>query len=238
MSRILQLASVVSLALMALTALLVTDASVAAAESAAITPTLSPRGDDLTRLPEADTPTGTTPAIIFAPPQPVVQPLSPEAVEADRLANAAGADVEPLRQDSDARSLAELVAMQDVGGALERELHCLAGAVYFEAKGESLYGQLAVARVVIARKDSPRFPNSICGVVYQKSQFSFVRGGRMPRIQTGSAHWRNAVAIAKIAQANGWASKAEGALFFHARYVNPGWRLDRMTAIDNHIFYR
>jgi spore germination cell wall hydrolase CwlJ-like protein len=237
MSRILQLASVVSLALMALTALLVTDASVAAAESAALTPSLSPRSDDLTRLPEADTLTRTTPAIIFAPPQPVVQLLSPEAVKADSLANAA-ATVAPLRQDGGANSLAELVAMQDVGGALERELHCLAGAVYFEAKGESLYGQLAVARVVIARKDSPRFPNSICGVVYQKSQFSFVRGGRMPRIQTGSAHWRNAVAIAKIAQANGWVSKAEGALFFHARYVNPGWRLDRMTAIDNHIFYR
>lgn len=135
-------------------------------------------------------------------------------------------------------SLAELVGMQDVREPLNAEERCLASAVYFESKGESLAGQLAVARVVIARSQSGRFPSTLCGVVYQKSQFSFVRGGGMPPISTGSAHWRNAVAISRIALNDSWKSPVEGALFFHARHVSPGWRLTRIGSIDNHIFYR
>jgi Cell Wall Hydrolase len=137
-----------------------------------------------------------------------------------------------------ASSLAELVRMQDTNDALNAEEQCLAGAVYFESKGESLPGQLAVARVVMARAKSGRFASSLCGVVYQKSQFSFVRGNSMPRIDTGSNNWRNAVAISKIALTNSWKSPVEGALFFHARHVSPGWRLTRLGAVDNHIFYR
>jgi hypothetical protein len=137
-----------------------------------------------------------------------------------------------------ASSLAELVRSQDVGDALSAEQRCLAGAVYFESKGESLPGQLAVARVVMARAKSGRFPSTLCGVVYQKSQFSFVRGGGMPPIATSSNHWRNAVAISNIALDGSWKSPVEGALFFHARHVSPGWRLTRLGSIDNHIFYR
>ena len=137
-----------------------------------------------------------------------------------------------------ASSLAELVRLQDVSEPLNAEERCLAGAVYFESKGESLPGQLAVARVVMARAKSGRFPTTLCGVVYQKSQFSFVRGGAMPPIATGSNHWRNAVAISKIALNGSWKSPVEGALFFHARHVSPGWRLTRLGSIDNHIFYR
>jgi spore germination cell wall hydrolase CwlJ-like protein len=137
-----------------------------------------------------------------------------------------------------ASSLAALVRAQDVSGTLDSEGHCLAGAVYFESKGETLPGQLAVARVVMARAKSGRFPASLCGVVFQKSQFSFVRGSRMPAIDTGSQNWRNAVAISKIALNSTWKSPVEGALFFHARYVSPGWRLTRLGTIDNHIFYR
>ena len=87
-------------------------------------------------------------------------------------------------------------------------------------------------------RQQSRFPDSICGVVYQRSQFSFVRGGKMPRIHTGRQSWRNAVAIAKIAVNDGWESSVEGALFFHARYVSPGWRLKRLATIDNHVFYQ
>jgi spore germination cell wall hydrolase CwlJ-like protein len=137
-----------------------------------------------------------------------------------------------------ASSLAELVKSHGSAGELDAEIRCLAGAVYFESKGESLSGQLAVARVVLARTKSGRFPSTICGVVYQPSQFSFVRGGKMPRIDTGSTHWKNAVAISQIAVDGSWKSPVEGALFFHARYVSPGWRLKRMGSIDNHVFYR
>jgi spore germination cell wall hydrolase CwlJ-like protein len=145
-------------------------------------------------------------------------------------------DVEP--EAISASSLAELVRAQDTSEPLNAEERCLAGAVYFESKGESLNGQLAVARVVMARAKSGRFPTTLCGVVYQKSQFSFVRGGGMPPIATGSNHWRNAVAISKIALDGSWKSPVEGALFFHARHVSPGWRLTRIGSIDNHIFYR
>ena len=137
-----------------------------------------------------------------------------------------------------ASSLAELVRAQDTSEPLDAEQRCLAGAVYFESKGESLPGQLAVARVVMERAKSGRFASTLCGVVYQKSQFSFVRGGNMPRIDTGSNNWRNAVAISKIALNGSWKSPVEGALFFHARHVSPGWHLTRLGSVDNHIFYR
>ena len=136
-----------------------------------------------------------------------------------------------------AESLAELVARTPKPAKLDAELRCLAGAVYFESRGESLPGQLAVAHVVLNRAQSGRFPKSLCGVVHQKSQFSFVRGGRMPAIRNG-AQWNNAVAIAQIARDGSWKNHAPGALFFHARYVSPGWRKTRIAQIDNHIFYR
>jgi Cell Wall Hydrolase len=157
---------------------------------------------------------------------------------------APAAPVAPVRAEDQAekeltaKSLAALVRAHGAPGELSAEERCLAGAVYFESKGESLDGQLAVARVVMARAKSGRFPSTLCGVVFQRSQFSFVRGGKMPRIDTGSQHWRNAVAITKIALDDKWKSPVEGALFFHARYVSPGWRLKRMGSIDNHVFYR
>jgi len=135
-------------------------------------------------------------------------------------------------------SLADLVDTQDVRDSLSNEERCLAGAVYFESKGESLTGQLAVARVILARANSGRFPSTLCGVVFQKSQFSFVRGAGMPPIRTGSKGWQEAVAISKIALNDSWKSPVEGALFFHARHVMPGWDLTRIGSIDNHIFYR
>jgi spore germination cell wall hydrolase CwlJ-like protein len=136
-----------------------------------------------------------------------------------------------------AESLAELVAATPRPATLDPELRCLAGAVYFESRGESLVGQLAVAHVVINRAGSGRFPKSLCGVVHQKSQFSFVRGGRMPAVREG-AQWSNAIAIAQIARDGSWKNHAPGALFFHARYVSPNWRKTRIAQIDNHIFYR
>ncbi len=137
-----------------------------------------------------------------------------------------------------ADSLAGLVATQPHPEDLSSELNCLAGAIYFEAKGESLAGQLAVGRVIVARSKSGRFPGSYCGVVFQPSQFSFVRGGALPFIKKQSVDWKEAVAVAQIAHDGTWRSPVEGALFFHAAYVSPGWRLTRLARVDNHIFYR
>lgn len=137
-----------------------------------------------------------------------------------------------------ARSLEELVATFPTEGELSSDMHCLAGAIYFESRGEPLAGQLAVGEVIVNRSESERFPDSYCGVVYQRGQFSFVRSGRMPAINTSSDAWRRARAIARIAHEGLWESPAEGALFFHATHVNPRWRLTRIGQVNRHIFYR
>ena len=141
---------------------------------------------------------------------------------------------------SSASSLRELVSTIPTAGRLSEELHCLAGAVYFEARGEPLEGQLAVAQVIVNRAEDRRFPSNYCGVVYQRSQFSFVKGGRMPKVRTGSAAWKRAEAIARIAHRGLWDSKAGDALFFHANYVRPRWshRKVALATIDTHVFYR
>lgn len=135
-------------------------------------------------------------------------------------------------------SLSALVAAYAGHDVPDQEHECLAGAVYFESKGEPLQGQLAVAEVILNRAASGRFPASICGVVKQKSQFSFVRGGRIPHISKSSEAWRKAVAIAHIAKKELAEGGVGNALFFHARYVSPRWRLTRVASIGNHIFYR
>lgn len=235
MSKIFRATSVLSLALTAVAAFSFTDASFAL-EASDETPE-SEIFVDPALLADDES----NPDIIFGEQQEVVADIPEDVVKSDRIAN--GEAVRDAAANGDfvndgAQSLRQLVRQQSVDGSLDQEMQCLAGTVYFESKGESLQGQLAVARVVLARVKSSRFPDSICGVVFQRSQFSFVRGGKMPPIRTGQQHWRNAVAIAKIAMNDGWESSVEGALFFHARYVSPGWRLKRLATIDNHIFYR
>ncbi|WP_260927735.1 cell wall hydrolase [Novosphingobium sp. 9] len=176
--------------------------------------------------------------------QPVVQPLpnaeasaGPDAADddADNVADPVSTDA----SDQSASSLSELVSdVADNAGKLDRNMKCLAGAVYFEARGETLEGQLAVARVIVNRTSSGRFPTSYCGVVLQPSQFSFVRHHSLPHIDTSSDTWSRAVAIARIADQGTWKSAAKGALFFHATSVSPRWGLTKLAQVDNHIFYR
>jgi spore germination cell wall hydrolase CwlJ-like protein len=138
------------------------------------------------------------------------------------------------------RQLAELVV--DQAGAVapaNNEQGCLASAVYFEARGESLEGQLAVAEVVLNRTRSGRYPGTICAVVRQPAQFSFVRRGVIPRADPDCAEWRRAIAIARIAEAGETRLLPQSVLWYHANYVSPGWgrRLARNTRIGAHIFY-
>jgi spore germination cell wall hydrolase CwlJ-like protein len=137
-----------------------------------------------------------------------------------------------------ASTLAAMAETIEAPAKLPREIECMASAIYFEAKSETLAGQLAVGRVIAARANSGRFPGSYCGVVLQKSQFSFIRGGVLPTINRTSATWQRAVKIALIADRGVWRSPVEGALFFHAARVSPAWGKARMAQIDNHIFYR
>jgi N-acetylmuramoyl-L-alanine amidase len=162
----------------------------------------------------------------------VEQSTIPDHIEAPTPA--APADMAGAR----AQSLSALVAHHSGAQVEGAEAECLAAAVYFESKGEPLVGQLAVAEVILNRAKSGRFPSSICGVVKQPSQFSFVRGGGFPPIARSSRGWREAVAISKVAQDRSWSSGVGKALFFHANHVSPGWRLTRVAALGNHIFYR
>lgn len=229
MSRQTRLAGTMAVAALVLTALLSAESSGASAQD---------RNPGIFHqiLPGVDTPvaeanpaaTGSAPAETVFTAKEVVQPVPASETETAQVDDNA----------SPADSLHELVAETNIGDALTQNMRCLAAAIYFESKGEPLEGQLAVGRVIVNRTKSGRFPTTYCGVVQQPSQFSFVRGGQIPAIRTASAAWRTAQAIAKIAHEGSWQSPAKGALFFHARYVSPGWRLQRVAQVNNHIFYR
>lgn len=134
-------------------------------------------------------------------------------------------------------SLAEAIDAQDMPEAPDDELRCLAGAIYFEAKGEPLTGQLGVAQVILNRTQSGRFPRTVCSVVKQRGQFAFLRDGEMPAIPD-NAHYRTAMAVAQVALDGGWESPVGDALFFHASRVAPSWGKRRVAAIGGHVFYR
>lgn len=139
-----------------------------------------------------------------------------------------------------ADSLRELVGDMPVDGELGADVRCLAQAVYFEARGEPLDGQLAVAEVIINRATSGKYPTDYCAVVTQPAQFSFVHHGRIPTADESSDAWRRAKAVAQIAQQDLWESKAADAMYFHATYVRPTWARQKteLAQIDTHIFYR
>jgi N-acetylmuramoyl-L-alanine amidase len=135
-------------------------------------------------------------------------------------------------------TLAETVASLRSSDPGSRELECLAVGLYYEAKSETLAGQLAVGHVIANRAESGRFPSSYCGVLFQRSQFSFIRGHALPSVPRASQDWLDAVAIAKIVDQEIQPSPMGKALFFHARRVSPGWRLTRVGTLGNHVFYR
>lgn len=148
------------------------------------------------------------------------------------------ADARPDEAAAPASSLAQLVDAFDDDSALDAQTRCLATAIFFESRSESLAGQLAVANVVIERSRSGRFPTSLCGVVTQPGQFGFVRKGRLPAVPENSEQWRTAKAIAQVALNDGWQDPAEGALYFHAARVQPGWGREMIAQIGHHVFYR
>lgn len=122
---------------------------------------------------------------------------------------------------------------------------CLSEALYFEARGESVRGQFAVAEVILNRVESGRFPNSVCGVIHQgtgkkyQCQFTYTCDGRKEVIHEKKAYER----VAKVARAamDGVGKKlTAGATHYHTKAVRPSWaRVYQETArIGVHIFYR
>jgi hypothetical protein len=135
--------------------------------------------------------------------------------------------------------------------ALEKmlaERRCLAEAMYYEARGEGLAGEKAIAEVVFHRMHSRAYPNSICGVVYQRAaaghgcQFSFTCNGALDQPRAYGA-WARAKRLAGriLTGLVQLGDETENAIAFHAVDVEPGWDGDRLVKtiqIGNHVFYR
>jgi spore germination cell wall hydrolase CwlJ-like protein len=126
------------------------------------------------------------------------------------------------------------------------EQACLANGIYFEARGESVRGQAAVAQVILNRVRNPAYPNSICGVVYQndrwfnRCQFSFACNGRKKRIDS-PANYKTAQDVAMAVTAGKiFIPEVGSSTHYYANYVHPGWArtMQKMTRIGLHIFYR
>lgn len=182
----------------------------------------------------------------------VLQPIQasvqlPEAaIAVDPLAPAPDGDA-PVAQVADQPVIATPAPTGDLAAKVaalrgsdpgSRDLECLAVGIYYESKSEPLAGQLAVGQVIANRVKSGRFASTYCGVLFQRSQFSFVRGKSYAPVPRASRQWHNAVAVARIVDQKLHNSAVPNALFFHAKRVSPRWRLSRIGSVGNHVFYR
>ncbi len=131
-------------------------------------------------------------------------------------------------------------------GKMDAEQHCLAQAIYFEARSEPLAGQAAVAQVIFNRIKSGMYPTTVCGVVFQNSErhlaceFTFTCEGR-PLTVTDAASWSTAVRLARdVTEGRSYNTAVGDATHYHADYVNPRWAsyLEKLDVIGRHIFYK
>jgi len=148
-----------------------------------------------------------------------------------------------------ARANAPVTGGFSTGSAMqvsEKELWCLATAIYFEARGESYRGQVAVAQVVLNRVKDYRYPDTICGVVYQNQsrrnscQFSFACDG-IPEVINDSKSWAQAEDIAnRFTAGELYLTEVGDATHYHATYVSPAWapRMTKVTQVGLHVFYK
>ena len=129
----------------------------------------------------------------------------------------------------------------------ERQLGCLSKNIYYEAGSEPFEGKVAVAQVTLNRVDSGKFPDDVCKTIYQKNifyekvvcQFSWAcdrdSGARPPN----NANFRESEEVAKKVLLEGFRLPAlKEAMFYHADYINPGWKREKITKIGHHIFYK
>jgi spore germination cell wall hydrolase CwlJ-like protein len=127
-----------------------------------------------------------------------------------------------------------------------RQLECLTRNIYWEAASEPFEGKVAVAQVTLNRMQSGRFPDSVCGVVYQKNvfyervvcQFSWYCEGNHKVKAINKPMWRESEEVAKKVLLEGFRLPSlQKAMYYHADYVNPGWTHPKIEKIGRHIFY-
>jgi spore germination cell wall hydrolase CwlJ-like protein len=181
-------------------------------------------------------------ATAYAPPAPDYAKASPFASLLREGDASAGRFIPPLAEGDHAWMKSALPP--HVFTAAEQT--CLATGIYFEARGESLRGQAAVAQVILNRVRNPTYPNTICGVVYQNSdwrnrcQFSFACDGIKDRIAS-PAHYKTAQDIAMAVTAGKiFIEEVGSSTHYYAQYVSPRWArsMEKMKKIGLHIFYR
>jgi spore germination cell wall hydrolase CwlJ-like protein len=129
----------------------------------------------------------------------------------------------------------------------ERQLKCMADNIYYEAAHEPAEGKIAVAQIVMNRVAHPEFPKDPCQVIYQRTafhqkvvcQFTWLCDGSVDRRPIREDLYAESRRAAKMVLLEGFRLPSlEGALFYHADYVNPRWKFERVTVIGRHIFYR
>jgi N-acetylmuramoyl-L-alanine amidase len=141
-----------------------------------------------------------------------------------------------------------LTQLIEANRVTSRELTCLALNVYYEARGETLAGMYAVAEVTMNRVGSRRFPQTVCGVVYEKkwdwlrkryvSAFSWTEFDIVPHPE--GSHWKQARKVADEVYNGRQPPAVKGAMHYHASYITPSWAKDQepLARIGGHIFYK
>jgi hypothetical protein len=147
-------------------------------------------------------------------------------------------------QDQRPMTPAERLGLDDASRAKSEK--CLAEAIYFESRGEAVRGQMAVAQVILNRVFSGKYPNTVCGVVYQNAhrrlhcQFTFACDG-IPDIVREPDMWERAKTIAaEMLDGKLWLPEVGKATHYHAYWVHPGWvrEMTKMHRLGVHTFYR
>lgn len=179
-------------------------------------------------------------ATAYAPPEPDYARVSPfDSILTPPEAGRFRPEISP--QD---HAWAANILPADVFSAKEQQ--CLASGIYFEARGESVKGQAAVAQVILNRVRNPAYPDTICGVVYQnedwrnRCQFSFACDNIKDRVNS-KYHWKIAREVAMATTAGKiWLKEVGSSTHYHAVYVRPGWArtMKKVGRIGLHVFYR
>jgi len=136
--------------------------------------------------------------------------------------------------------LAALAAQAQHQAHHQAEKTCMAEALYYEARGEGVRGQEAVAEVILQRTRSKAHPNSVCGVVHEPHQFSYRYDGSMQH-KPDSEVWKATNALAaRILNGDLVTSMTRKAMYYHTVDVLPDWAstMDVTARIGDHIFYR
>ena len=129
---------------------------------------------------------------------------------------------------------------------IEQRLNCMAQNIYREAGHEPFEGKVAVAQVTLNRVEDPRFPKDVCAVVYQKNvimekvvcQFSWFCDSTHKNKPINKAAYNDSMEVAKKVMLEGFRlDGVKTALYYHADYINPNWKLRKVAKIGSHIFY-